>query len=304
METEIDNDINFSFIEDLELEYSNTKDLESQNYPNSPIAMYIIPEETLNIIPKKRTINSEMDNSDTEGKEFEDDDYRWRKNGRKLKKIDKKQSCIRQHYCCSFQNITNCTAKMYKDDIPNSKPFVKGTHNHNPPITPRTSPDTIQYVKGRLANRDKAATIHRDLVNHTNGPIDPKNCPSKIQMNSWKSHMFHRYLPSHNALENIITMFGGRFLHKISLYPKTQIVLASETQLVLLQQYGKTIYIDGTFGICKEKLALTTIFVRMNESVGLPVAWLFLIVRIMQLIRNFSSVFKKRLILDGNLKLD
>lgn len=115
--------------------------------------------------------------------------------------------------------------------------------------------------------------IHKELVLTTKDPISMKTLPSRETLRQWKYYLKRKYLPSGDAIANIITIFQEKFLLKISLYPTICIILSTPTGLNLLHQYGQTLYVDGTFSICEEKLILTTIMVKVNE-IGIPVTWM------------------------------
>jgi hypothetical protein len=64
---------------------------------------------------------------------------------------------------------------------------------------------------------------------------------------------------------NIIEHFAPHFLRKIVLYPETLIVLASESGLEILKEFGKDIFfIDSTNSLIDGQMQLCGIAVRDN----------------------------------------
>jgi hypothetical protein len=139
---------------------------------------------------------------------------------------------------------------------------------HPPPEKPPVDRQIKRVAKQMLLNNMKPVQIEKELVLSTD-PISARYLPTRRQLVNMNTYLRSRYLPSPNALNNIIAMYHDNFLIQLTLYPNFVIILGAPEAKQLFQFYGRTIFIDGTFDLCEEKVVLTTIMLSIGE-LGVP----------------------------------
>lgn len=145
---------------------------------------------------------------------------------------------------------------------------------HPPPEKPPLDRQIKRVAKQMLLNNMKPVQIEKELVLSTD-PISARYLPTRRQLVNMNTYLRSRYLPSPNALNNIIAMYHDNFLIQLTLYPNFVIILGAPEAKQLFQFYGRTIFIDGTFDLCEEKVVLTTIMLSIGE-LGVPAFFIML----------------------------
>jgi hypothetical protein len=194
--------------------------------------------------------------------------YRWHKYGDKYLS---KFGVDRSYYRCAERS---CGSKKFVDRKNGVvvKTQLEGSHNHPAPDTPPLQDDVKQHAKALLQCGRTPSQAQKEIIEIT-PVITPSTVPTARQLQSMKYEMKKKTLPGHDAVQNVISLFGAcNFLHKLELFPAINIVLASPVGLDHLAR-SATVYIDGTFDLCEMELVLTTLMV-VVDNIAVPVVWL------------------------------
>eukprot|EP01112_Ceratiomyxa_fruticulosa_P004598 TRINITY_DN15134_c0_g2_i1.p1 TRINITY_DN15134_c0_g2~~TRINITY_DN15134_c0_g2_i1.p1 ORF type:complete len:723 (-),score=137.69 TRINITY_DN15134_c0_g2_i1:124-2292(-) len=213
---------------------------------------------------------------DQEGSKW--DDWRWHKNGQSVLKDNGR---IRQHYCCQKRKF-GCTAKLVIDTVDGGQQVHPpiGKHNHSPPEKPREKTQYLQPPRITPKNQALGEKIHTEITEAPSFKMAPLHTKSPRVMKpkgetSPNGHDFSvkkSKVPSSDALQNILSQHRKTFLMKLTLFPDYKVILASQTGLDILAEYGNEVCIGGTFSVCEGALFLSTLLVWYKEM-AFPVCW-------------------------------
>ena len=174
-------------------------------------------------------------------------------------------------------------------------------HNHDPPNIRPVLPNVRKKIDQLLRDnrKIKPAEIEQQLYNSTDDPEVLAGIPNRLTISQMKYYRMHKWFPSADAVQSIILKHGKEFVRKIKLHPYVTIVFAADTALNILNIYGSTLYIDGTFKVCEGDLSLTTIMVKV-DNIGISICWLLSDNKTQE---SYESFFKYIIKLTkGNLK--
>lgn len=249
--------------------------------------------------------------------EFDDPNiikYNWQTDGG-LKEVKNNDGTVneRQWYRCSNYKKPSkeegCKARYSTDILPSGKKIVSNPvstpHNHPPPSPEklRLKSDVKEKCKEMLLHKMKPKDIHKQIVNETDYST-PANTPTVKQLSNMKYYLKRSSMPTPDALWNLIRLYGHTFVQKIDFFPHVNIVLAAPDGLTLLQQHSNTLFVDGTFDLCEEKLVLTTVMIKVND-IGLPVVWFLSTSRTAQnyenIVRSVQQLCSQGLVVDNIL---
>jgi hypothetical protein len=199
-------------------------------------------------------------------------DYRYRQNG--TKKLKTNSGLIKRiYYKCV---VVDCLVKMREDITDSGAVSCKyfGKHNHPRPKTP-PPPDKQKkaIAKQMLLFNMKPSEVQKELLLSSKDPISARYLPTRIQLSNMLGSLKRRYLPSHDALHNIMTMYHNNFLLDLKIFPQISIILGAPEARQLFQLYGRTVFVDGTFDLCEGKIILTTLML-LVDGIGVPVFFL------------------------------
>ncbi len=168
-------------------------------------------------------------------------------------------------------------------------------HNHSAPVTPKVKEDIKKKVISQLKVGAKPSVIHKELVNNSESS-SRKDIPTVQQMYNWKHNLTMEYLPSPDAIANIIQNYSNLFLQAIELHPVLNIALASTWGLNVLSNCKHTI-IDGTFELCEKKLILTTVMA-YRDGIAVPCAYLLSNSKEQENYKAFFEVIQQVILID------
>jgi hypothetical protein len=227
--------------------------------------------------------------------------FRWQKDGG-MKNIKISNNPIqRQYFRCSRWNKPDkdygCKARMtqeynYQNEMINQYTNNEN-HNHALPSKVRLAPEVVADIKQRLLHKQKVADIHKDIVNGSDCS-NPSKIASRKQIHNMAAYLKRSLLPTGDAIQNMITLYGHKFIREIRVFPAIHILMMAPEAATLLQEYGKILYIDGTFNICEGKLVLTTLMATVN-GIGLPCAWILSNSRTQQSYEKMLRIIKEEL---------
>lgn len=197
-------------------------------------------------------------------------DYKYHQNGTKRVKTEQ-GFFVRKYYKCPTQG---CFATMYENIAQDGSVSYNffGSHSHSPPEKPPVDRSVKNAAKQMLLCNMKPSQVQKELL-LSSDPISIRYLPTRQQLSNMLGYLKRRYLPSPNALNNIMAMYHDNFLIDLKLFPHLIIILGAPQARQLLLLYGQTIFVDGTFELCEGKLILTTLMISVEE-VGVPVFFL------------------------------
>eukprot|EP00734_Pompholyxophrys_sp_LG126_P000330 Pompholyxophrys_sp_v1_NODE_117_length_1839_cov_4.271300.p1 type:complete len:548 gc:universal NODE_117_length_1839_cov_4.271300:1672-29(-) len=237
------------------------------------------------IVPWKPTPNDQLvstsDDSTNEVQQHPFEQYNWQNNGNKRRKQENGGDFLVEYYICGEKKRHNCPAVMIvnrkekKGEIFDRS--FKESHNHPPPNRKQLNGDVKHEIKKLIALDVPPSKIQKEIMlrNFENDNINPGNTPLKRQIVNFKAAMKASTLPTGNSMANVMAMHGhtgSRFLHRIELYPVTNIILCHPDAPSLIETFGDAMIIDSTFDFVEMKLNLTTAMIFV-KGIGIPVAY-------------------------------